>query len=120
MTDHATPNLPSRNFDATSRFYGSLGFVESYRSEGWMILRRGGLTIEFFPYPDLDPSQSAFGYCLRLDELTRFYDAAKATGLREAHETIPRLVPPRMQASGMLIGYLVDPDGSLLHLVQNA
>ena len=38
----------------------------------------------------------------------------------EAHDTIPRLVPPRMQVSGMLIGYLVDPDGSLLHLVQNA
>ena len=44
MTDHATPNLPSRSFDVTSRFFGSLGFVESYRSDGWMILRRGGLT----------------------------------------------------------------------------
>ena len=120
MTDHATPNLPSRSFDATSRFYGSLGFVESYRSDGWMILRRGVLTIEFFPYPGLDPAQSSFGCCLRLDELTRFYDAAKMTGLREAHVGIPRLVPPRTEASGMLIGYLVDPDGSLLRLVQNA
>ena len=26
----------------------------------------------------------------------------------------------RLQHSGMRIGYLVDPDGSLLHLVQNA
>ncbi len=31
MTDHATPNLPSRNFEATSRFYAALGFSERYR-----------------------------------------------------------------------------------------
>jgi hypothetical protein len=29
-------------------------------------------------------------------------------------------VPPRVEPSGLLIGYLVDPDGSLLRLVQNA
>jgi len=29
MADHATPNLPSRDFEATSRFYGGLGFVLS-------------------------------------------------------------------------------------------
>ena len=85
-----------------------------------MILRRGSLTIEFFPYPDLDPLQSSFGCCLRLDELTRFYGACKAAGLREAHTGIPRLAPPRVEPSGLLIGYLVDPDGSLLRLVQNA
>ena len=120
MADHATPNLPSRDFAATARFYGSLGFVESWRDKGWMILRRGGLTIEFFPYPDLDPLQSSFSCCLRLDELTRFYEACTAAGLREAHTGIPRLVPPRVEPSGLLIGYLVDPDGSLLRLVQNA
>ena len=49
MTDHSTPNLPSRGFDATSRFYGSLGFVESWRESGWMILRCGPLILEFFP-----------------------------------------------------------------------
>ena len=87
---------------------------------GWMILRRGGLALEFFPYPDLDPLQSSFGACLRLDELQRFYDAALATGIREAESGMPRLVPPKLQHSGMRIGYLVDPDGSLLHLVQNA
>jgi catechol 2,3-dioxygenase-like lactoylglutathione lyase family enzyme len=120
MVDHATPNLPSRDFEATSRFYGALGFVESWRDAGWMILRRGALTIEFFPYPDLDPLESSFGCCLRLDELTRFYDACKAAGVREAQTEMPRLVPPRVEASGLRIAYLVDLDGSLLRLVQNA
>ena len=120
MADHATPNLPSRDFEATSRFYGGLGFVESWRDEGWMILRRGGLTLEFFPFPDLDPAQSSISCCLRLDELQRFYDACLATGLREARTGIPRLVPPRVESSGLRIAYLVDLDGSLLRLVQNA
>jgi len=120
MADHSTPNLPARDFEATSRFYASLGFAESWRDTGWMILRRGGLTLEFFPYPDLDPSQSSFGCCLRLDELQRFYDACLATGLREAESGIPRLAPPRLEHSGLRIAYLVDIDGSLLRLVQNA
>ena len=120
MADHATPNLPSRNFEATSRFYGALGFVETWRDAGWMILRRGALTLEFFPYPDLDPAQSSFSCCLRLDELGRFYAACQATGLREAHSGIPRLVPARTEPSGLLIAYMVDPDGSLIRLIQNA
>jgi len=119
MADHATPNLPSRDFEATSRFYGSLGFTETWRDSGWMILKRGGLTLEFFPYPDLDPLQSSFGSCLRLDELQRFYDAALATGIREACSGMPRLHPPKLEQSGMRIGYMVDPDGTLLRLVQN-
>jgi len=38
MPDHATPNLPSRDFETTSRFYGALGFTETWRDAGWMIL----------------------------------------------------------------------------------
>jgi predicted lactoylglutathione lyase len=33
--------LPSRDFEATARFYEKLGFVESWRDAGWMILERG-------------------------------------------------------------------------------
>ena len=63
MPDFATPNLPSREFKATSRFYGQLGFLETWRDAGWMILKRGDLTLEFFPFPDLDPATSSFSCC---------------------------------------------------------
>jgi catechol 2,3-dioxygenase-like lactoylglutathione lyase family enzyme len=119
MADHATPNLPARDFEATSRFYGALGFVESWRDGGWMILRRGALTLEFFPYPDLDPAESSFGCCLRLDELSRFYEMCKSAGLREAHIGIPRIVPAKVESSGLLIAYMVDLDGSLIRIIQN-
>ena len=119
MTDHATPNLPSRDFAVTSAFYAGLGFVEGWRDGGWMILSRGGVTLEFFPFPDLDPLTSSFGCCLRLDDLDAFYAAARAAGVPEQRGAQPRLQPPTVENSGLRIAYLVDPDGTLLRLVQN-
>ena len=119
MTDHATPNLPSPDFEATSRFYAALGFDESWRDENWMILRRGDLMVEFFPFSDLDPYSSSFSCCLRLDDLDWFYAVCREAGLPEARAGIPRLAPPRVEASGLRIAYLVDPHGTLVRLVQN-
>ena len=119
MTDHATPNLPSRDFQATSDFYGKLGFTERYRDGGWMILERGALTLEFFPFPDLVPSESSFGCCLRLDDLAGFYAVCREAGIPETATGHPRLKAPQVEHSGLTIGYLVDPDGTLLRLVQN-
>jgi len=118
LADTATPNLPSRDFDATSRFYGSLGFAETWRDEGWMILRRGGLVLEFFRHPGLDPAGSAFGCCLRLDDVDAFFAAVLAAGVPEAAAGWPRAHRPRREAWGGTVGALVDPDGTLLRLVQ--
>ncbi|MFT3898669.1 MAG: bleomycin resistance protein [Gordonia sp. (in: high G+C Gram-positive bacteria)] len=119
MADFATPNLPARDFDASEEFYRRLGFATVYKAGGWMILRRGGLTLEFFGFPDLDPSTSSFSCCLRLDDLDDFYRVAAAAGIPEARRGFPRLHPPTVEASGMRIGYLVDHDGTLVRLVQN-
>lgn len=118
MTDHATPNLPSRDFTATSDFYAPLGFREEYRDEGWMILERGGLTLEFFPHPTLDPKSSWFSCCLRLDDLDAFYVACRAAGLPEATVGFPRLHPPRREPWGGRMAALLDPDGTLLRLIE--
>jgi catechol 2,3-dioxygenase-like lactoylglutathione lyase family enzyme len=118
--DHATPNLPSRDFEATSQFYAKLGFAESWRDGGWMILKRGDLTLEFFPFPDLDPLESSFGSCLRLGDLPAFYETCRAAGIPEACGGQPRLHAPKVEASGLTIGYMVDLDGTLLRLVQNS
>jgi hypothetical protein len=58
MPDLAAPNLPSRQFEDTARFYALTGFEETWRDAGWMILKRGDLTPEFSPPdPDLDAAQ---------------------------------------------------------------
>jgi hypothetical protein len=81
MPDRATPNLPSRDFESTSRFYAALGFAESWRDEGWMILERGGITLEFFHHPEIDPATSWFSCCLRLDDVQSFFDKVLAAGI---------------------------------------
>lgn len=119
MVDQATPNLPSRDFEATSAFYVRLGFVEGFRDDGWMILTRGPVMLEFFPYPDLEPATSSFGSCLRLDRVDEFFQACVDAGVPQVTRGWPRLHPPRVEESGLRIGALIDPDGSLLRLIAN-
>ena len=118
LTDRATPNLPSRDFTATAQFYAALGFCESWRDANWMILTRGTLVLEFFPSPDLDPEASAFGSCLRLDDVEAFYSVLLAAGIPETDIGYPRLHRPKREPWGGLVGALIDPDGSLLRLIQ--
>jgi catechol 2,3-dioxygenase-like lactoylglutathione lyase family enzyme len=118
MQDIATPNLPSRDFEATSHFYRSLGFVETWRDGGWMILRRGDLLVEFFLHPDFDPNASAFGSCFRLQDVAAFYQEVLAAGVPEQASGRPSAHPPKREHWGGLVGAVIDPDGSLLRLVQ--
>lgn len=119
MADTATPNLPARDFAATAAFYAKLGFEEDYRSDVWLILSRGDLTLEFFPYPDLDPHQSSFSCCLRLDDLAAILAQVETSGVPDARVGIPRFHPAAPDPSGLTIAYLIDPDGTLLRLIQN-
>lgn len=119
MTDTATPNLPSRDFSATARFWGILGFDEDHRDDDWMILCRGTMTVEFFPHPALEPAESWFSACLRVDDLDALWGEFRALGLPEDEKSIPRLTAimhnppvPRMFA-------LIDPDGSLIRVLEN-
>ncbi len=117
--DQSTPNLPSRDFGATSSFYSRLGFATGWRDDAWLILTRGGLTLEFFPHPDLNPAESWFSCCLRLDDLAGFYRECVEAGLPEIGTGYPRLHCPRQDASGLTMAALVDLDGTLLRLIQN-
>ncbi len=119
MADIAAPNLPSRDFAATAAFYHGFGFECVWRDEGWMILERGSLLLEFFSHPGLDPATSWFSCCLRLDDLETFYTALVAAGVPDRREGFPRIHPPRQEPSGMTMAALIDPDGTLLRLIQN-
>ncbi len=123
MPDFATPNLPSRDFAVTEAFYSQLGFECGYRSDGWMILHKGPqgnrIVLEFFPYPDLDPARSSFSCCIRLDDLTGMMAQLEASNIPSASQGIPRFHRPQREASGLIIAYLNDCDGSLIRLIQN-
>lgn len=117
--NRATPNLPSRDFEVTQRFYEALGFTLGWRDAGWLILRRGDLQLEFFAFGDLDPAANYGGSCLRLDDLDGFYATCQSAGIEEREEGWPRLHPPRLEQWGGRVGSLLDPDCNLLRLIQN-
>jgi catechol 2,3-dioxygenase-like lactoylglutathione lyase family enzyme len=119
MVDRATPNLPSRDLHATVEFYAALGFEATYHDPGWLILERGGVMLEFFPDPGMDPASTAAGCCVRVDDVDAWYAVCVGAGLPVTHLGWPRLQPPQVEESGIRIGYLVDLDGNLLRLVQN-
>ena len=116
--ERATPNLPSRDFDATRAFYAALGFEANFQSAQWMILSRAGVTLEFFLHPNLNPLESWFSCCLRLDDLGAFYTVCRSAKSAEGSEGAPRLHPPTDQG-GMRMAALIDIDGTLLRLIQN-
>ncbi|MGW9111913.1 bleomycin resistance protein [Microbacterium sp. NPDC055683] len=116
MSDHAVPNLPSRDLDVTGAFYGKFGFEREYRDAGWLILRRGELRLEFFLFPGLIPEESSF-MCSVRDGL---YRQIKQTGVVEKTAGRPRLHPVELQYWGQRAGFLVDPDGTQLNLIENA
>lgn len=119
MTDRAVPNLPSRDFDATVAFYGGFGFEQDYRDEGWLILRRGELTLEFFPFADLDPATSSFTCSIRVDDVDELYRSIMLAGVVEKTVGFPRVHPVATQPSGLRIGNLIDIDGTQLNLIEN-
>lgn len=116
--DRATPNLPARSFDDTEAFYSRFGFERVFRDKGWMILTRGALQLEFFPFPNLDPRSSNFMCCLRVVDVDELYEDIHRSGVPVSTTGMPRLHPVRMQDWGLRAGYLVDPDGSQLALIE--
>lgn len=120
MVDRATPVLPSRDLTTTAEFFAAVGFTCAYRDEGWMILTRGTISLEFFPHPGLDPATSSFSCCLRLDDVDAFVEECRAARVPESAQGWPRVQAPVVEASGLRIGALVDPDCTLLRLVQNS
>lgn len=119
MTDHAVPNLPSRSFDDTIEFYGEFGFEPAYRDDGWLILSRGELRLEFFLFPELVPEESSFMCSVRVDGVADLYRQIKEAGVEETATGFPRLQPVKLQHWGQRAGFLVDIDGTQLNLIEN-
>ncbi len=118
MVDRATPNFPSRDLDATARFYARLGFEEKFHDEGWMILHRGPLELEFFPYPRLDPRVNIASCCLRVSDARALHAAFAGAGLPASPRSTPRLTSPVDQPWGFREFAVVDLDGNLLRCLE--
>jgi len=119
MADRITANLPSRDLAATVAFYGKLGFTPAYRGDGWLILKRGPLELEFFPHPGLDPRTSWFSACIRVGDIDSLLAEWRVIGLPANDTSIPRLTGTFKPPEAPRMFALVDEDGSLLRVLDN-
>ncbi len=115
MMDRATPNLPSRDFAATAGFYAALGFTVRFKDEGWMILSRGPLELEFYP-AEHDPRTNASSACFRVGDVDGLFNAFSEAAISRSSRGIPRLAAPQEQ-HGLRMFALVDPDGNLIRCI---
>ncbi len=90
-----------------------------FRDDGWLIISRGDLTLEFFPHPRLRPASSDHQANLRVDDLDSLHTAFAASGIPLATSGIPRLTPVEGQEWGARAAFLIDLDGTLLRLIEN-
>lgn len=115
MADVITANLPAIDMGRTSQFYEALGFIEAFRDTNWMILSRGPLVLEFFPYPDLNPYESSFSACVRVSDVDGLYGAWSIANLPQ--KGMPRMTAPVNEPWGFRAFALVDLNGSLLRVM---
>ncbi|GLS86461.1 bleomycin resistance protein [Cypionkella aquatica] len=119
MADRITANLPSRDFTSTEAFYARLGFATRYRDDGWMILRRGSLELEFFHHPGVDKLTSWFSACIRIDDMPGLLTEWQKVGLPSDAKATPRLTGIFKHGQAPRMFALVDEDGSLLRVIDN-
>ncbi len=108
------PILPTRDPDATARFYAALGFALRLRADDYLILRGHGIELHFFGFPGLDPAASYAGAFVRHPDPDALH--AVFAGARLPAAGIPRLTPPEDKPWGVREFALIDPDGSLLRV----
>ena len=56
---------------------------------------------------------------VRVDDLDELYRQIKESGVVEKTVGLPRLHPVELQTWGQRAGFLVDPDGTQLNLIEN-
>lgn len=117
--DRITANLPSRDFDQTIRFYRALGFEVRFRDEGWLILARAGMEVEFFVHADLVPGDSWFSACIRVDDRDALQSTWRAEELPDDQMGRPRTMDMIGGDGAPRFFALIDCDGSLPRCIDN-
>jgi catechol 2,3-dioxygenase-like lactoylglutathione lyase family enzyme len=116
----AIPIVPARNLAETRTFYEGLGF----RATGWWprqfggyaILVRGDLTMHFFAYDDLSPSESYAQCYWRVKDVDALYAECAAANLPKSGA--PRLEAVEDKPWGTREFAIVDPNGTLIRVGQ--
>ena len=119
MTCHAVPILPAVSITKTRAFYEKAGFRVLYcqdSQQGYLIVEREGIELQFFLHSALDPLANDHGAYVRCDSVERALEMF--TPLELPAHGVPRLDQPENKPWGMREAYIVDLNGNLLRFGQ--
>ena len=115
--ERAVPILPSRDLDESLAFYSRLGFENRgapHDRWDYLIIGRGGIELQFYLDPDVDPLLTAANCYLRVHDADALYAEWSLIGVPSDPATGSRLQPPVDTEYGLRELALVDPSGNLL------
>ena len=120
MAELAVPILPSKDLRETLAFYERLGFENRGAAppEQWnyLIVGRGGIELQFYGDPNVDPLTTAAMCYVRVDDADAVHAEWESIGVSRDKATGSRLEPPSLTFYGMREFALVDPSGNLLRV----
>jgi catechol 2,3-dioxygenase-like lactoylglutathione lyase family enzyme len=119
VTESAAPILPSRDLDETLAFYLRLGFEDRggpHEEWNYLILGRGGIELQFYGDPDVDPLTTSASCYLRVPDADALHAEWHGAGVARDRATGSRLEPPEDTDYGMREFALVDPSGNLVRV----
>jgi catechol 2,3-dioxygenase-like lactoylglutathione lyase family enzyme len=116
-TEVMRPFLPSKDFDASKRFYEVLGFVKEFDGEV-AIFSIGSTSFILQQYFQKEWAEN-FMMQLMVDDLDSWWTHIASLDLPEQFGVSPPK-EPAMQPWGLRIAYLTDPSGVLWHIAQRS
>lgn len=118
MLEKLCPILPSRDIEATERFYERLGFVTVHAEvDEYLLMKRDGAEVHFFFAKDHNPATCDHGAYLRPSDVNAFSAEVETLGLPKDN-AFPKFWPAEDKVWGMREAILWDPDGNLIRAGQ--
>lgn len=116
MLEKLSPILPARDLVLTEAFWQRLGFHTVYLDAAYLLMKRDGAEVHFFPHLRLDPLTCDHGAYLRPADITALDAEWAQLGLPATG--IPRLERAEDKPWGMRELALLDINGNLIRAGQ--
>src|ERR1700722_17921082 len=110
------PFVPAKDFDASKRFYRTLGFTLTHEDESIAILKLGSFSFILQNFYVKEFAENCMVQLLVRDVTTWWQRVDGPKLLEEFAVKPPRA--PAMQSWGMKVGFLFDPSGVLWHVAE--
>lgn len=111
------PFIPARDFAGSRRFYEALGFFATHADKDVCILKLGGCSFILQNFYVKDMAENTM-FQLLVRDVEPWWERHVDARLLVAEFGVRAPTPPALQAWGLVVGFIIDPSGVLLHVAE--